>query len=175
MPACAWPSAWALRSSMSVVTGSRPAFSARVRGMISKAEAKASMAICSRPPTVSAKVRRSRERAARTLPPPVRTAPSSQATETTPTASSKARRISSTTCSVPPRRSTETDFASGQPVMNVMSESPIFFSSTRAAIPRSLLLMSSRFVIMVPPVALPKASMSDFLARRIAKMPFLER
>ena len=37
-----------------VVTGSKPAFSAKVLGIISRAEAKASMAICSLPPTVSA-------------------------------------------------------------------------------------------------------------------------
>ena len=49
-----------------------------------------------------------------------------------------ARLISSTTSSVPPRRSgTETDFASGQPVMNVISNSPIFLSSTFANCPRS--------------------------------------
>ncbi len=111
---------------MIVLTGSRPAFSASVLGITSSAPANASMAICSRPPIPSAYERRSRDKDASTEPPPVSTAPSSRATLTTPIASSKARRISSITCSVPPRRRTLTLFASGQPVMNTISDSPIF-------------------------------------------------
>ena len=69
---------------------------------------------------------------------------------------------------------TETDFASGHPVKNVMSESPILRSSARAASPRSSDVRSSMLVMMRPPVALVNASMSDLRARRRANNPALD-
>ena len=58
-----------------------------------------------------------------------------------------------------------------QPSTKVILSSPILRSSTSLAWPRSLAVNSSSFVITFPPVALASFSMSDFLARRIAKIP----
>ena len=158
---------------MIVFTGSSPAFSARVRGMTSRALEKASIAICSLPPIPSAYDLRSRLSAAMTDPPPVRTEPSSWATATTPMASSNARLTSSITCSVPPLSRTETLFAWGHPSTKTMSESPIFLSSTLEALPRSSPDRSSRLFTILPPVAFERASMSLFLALLIANIPAL--
>ncbi len=54
-----------------------------------------------------------------------------------------------------------------------MSDSPILRSSTLSHRPRSSELKSSILVTIRPPVAFERASISDFLARRMAKIPAL--
>src|SRR6266545_1411566 len=54
IPAYLLPFLCSFRSSIRMSIGSRPAFSAKVRGIASTASAKASIAICSRPPTLDA-------------------------------------------------------------------------------------------------------------------------
>src|SRR5213594_4239652 len=78
------------------------------------------------------------------------------------------RSSSSTTCSVPPRRRIETAFGFLHPVTNVISSSPIFFSYTSFAKPRSSFDSPSSFVTTLPPVALASFSISDCLTRRTA-------
>src|SRR5438093_5167609 len=168
IPANLFPFLCCWRSSIRMSIGSRPAFSARVRGMTSTASANASMAICSRPPTVEAKSRKARAISIALEPPPLMTLPSSIATATTLVASSRDRSSSSTTCSVPPRRRIETAFGFLHPVTKVISSSPIFFSYTCFAKPRSSFDSSSSFVTTLPPVALASFSISDFLTRRTA-------
>mgnify|MGYP000127808750 CR=1 FL=1 len=64
-------------------------------------------------------------------------------------------------------------FKSGQPVINTISESPIFFSSTLVEAPKSSIDRSSILVTIFPPVAFDNASISLFLALLIAKIPDL--
>ena len=147
---------------------SRPAFSARVIGTTSIALAKASIAICSRPPTLGAYFLSFSANSISVAPPPVTILPSWKTRETTPMASARLRSISSTTCSLPPRTKMETALGFLQPVTKVISSSPIFLTSTTPANPRSCLLNPSMLETTLPPVALARASISDFLALRIA-------
>ena len=69
---------------------------------------------------------------------------------------------------MPPRIRIETAFAFLAPVTKVRESSPIFRSSTRAAVPRSSLVSSLTFETRLAPVAFASFSMSDFLTRRTA-------
>ncbi len=133
------------------------------------------MAICSRPPTVAAYSRRRRAISDAVEPPPVAIFPSSMATATTDIASSRERSTSSMTCSVPPLSMRDTALGFLHPVMKVSSSSPTLRTSTMLAHPSSSAVSSSSLVTTVDPVALASLSMSDFLTRRTAKMPSLER
>ena len=70
--------------------GSKPAFSASVKGISSTASANASTASCSRPPTFTAKARRFLANSASGAPPPATILPSSIALRTTHKPSCKA-------------------------------------------------------------------------------------
>ncbi len=167
-PAYLPPFLWDLRTSSIISIGSSPAFSARVFGMISIAFAYASIAICSRPPTVVAYSRNAIEIHVAAAPPPAVILPSSKATFTTNKASCIPRSSSSTTCSVLPRIRIETAFGFLQSVTNVILSSPIFCSSTLPANPRSFCESSSRFATTIAPVAFASLSMSLFFARLTA-------
>ncbi len=149
-------------SSTRMFIGSMPAFSARVRGMTSKAAANASTASCSLPDKPSAYLRSPFATSISGAPAPATTLPLIKAAATSPIASVIALFASSTTCSVPPLTSTVTAFGFLQPITNVISSLPIFFSSIMPAAPRSFELKSLRDVTILAPVALASASMSLF-------------
>ena len=124
--------------------GSRPAFSASVRGMTSTASANASTASCSRPPTLVAYLRSSFAISISIAPPPGTILLFSITSDTTESESIMARSASSTMRSKPARIRIATLCGSLHFSTKIILSSPILRSSTCPANPRSAFLRSSR-------------------------------
>ncbi len=103
-----FPPSCAARIATSISMASSPAFSARVRGMISRAAANASIASWTRPPSCDAYFLNWSESSVSGAPPPATIFFPSTTTLITISASWIARSSSSTTCCVPPRTIMET-------------------------------------------------------------------
>ena len=155
--------------------GSRPPFSASVRGITSSASAKAVTASCSLPLSVAAYSFNLSASSTSGEPPPATSLPSSMTTPTTLVASSKAVSTLFTTCSVLPLRITDTAFGFLHLVTNVVSSPPILRSSTRPANPRSDSDISLILLTIVAPVARAIFSKSLFRNLRIPNIPSFAR
>ena len=92
-----------LRKATMMSIGSKPAFSARVVGIASTASANASIASCSRPPTLTAYARKPFASSASGAPPPATILPSSITFRTTHKPSCRLRSASSITWFDAPR------------------------------------------------------------------------
>ena len=154
---------------------SKPAFSAKVLGTISKDSANAVTANCSLPLIDWAYSLSFLAIAISGAPPPATTWPSSTVAATTPIASSTALSISSTMCLVLPLTSKVTALGSWHSSTKIMSSPEIFFSITEPAWPKSASVKSSKLVMTFAPVALDNFSMSDFLTLLTAMIPALAK
>mmetsp|Transcript_9052 Transcript_9052/g.15311 ORF Transcript_9052/g.15311 Transcript_9052/m.15311 type:complete len:262 (+) Transcript_9052:202-987(+) len=154
--------------------GDRPAFSARAMGMSSNASAKARMAYCSMPGTVSAKADTAREQAISAEPPPYTTRLSLMRLRTTHMASCSDRLASSTIILFPPRISTVTALEKAQSSMTSMRSLvvPKLTSRTDPALPSFSDDSSSKRGTIRPPVAIAISSNSTPPTHRTAGSSF---
>mmetsp|Transcript_45949 Transcript_45949/g.80302 ORF Transcript_45949/g.80302 Transcript_45949/m.80302 type:complete len:251 (-) Transcript_45949:939-1691(-) len=169
------PSAsWRALMEVTSVMGDRPAFSARAIGRSSRASAKARMAYCSIPGTVSAKADTAREQAISAEPPPYTTRLSLMRLRTTHMASCRERCASSTIILLPPRISTVTALEQAQSSMTSMRSLvvPKLTSRTVPARPSLASLSSEKRGTMRPPVAIAMSSSSTPPTQRTAGRPF---
>ena len=143
--------------------GSKPAFSAKVLGIISTESANAWTASCSLPDKLSENFLKFLASSISGEPAPATTLLFFKAAETSPIASSTARLTSSITCSVAPLTKRVTALGFLHSFTIVISSSPILVSSTMPALPKSAADKSSKLVIILAPVALERPSISLFL------------
>ncbi len=160
---------------MSISTGSRPAFSDNVLGIISRLSAKASIASCSLPGYFGASFLIMLASAISVAPPPGTYFMSLMSEIMFIIASLSALSASSSCLSSPALRRTETAFGFLQSCTNTILSSPIFLSSTRPAYPRSFSDRSSKSVTILAPVALASFSISEALTLLTARIPAFAR
>ncbi len=174
-PAHFSPFSWRALKSTAMSMGSKPEFSANVMGITSIDSANPIAANCILPERPSAHSLSFDATSISGAPPPAATFGFTTTSRTTQRASWTARSASSTTFSVAPLTSIVNAFGFTHPSTKIHSSSPSFRSSTSFDFPRSLLVISFRFITTRPPVALASLSMLDSFTLRTATMFFLAR
>mmetsp|Transcript_81279 Transcript_81279/g.159551 ORF Transcript_81279/g.159551 Transcript_81279/m.159551 type:complete len:219 (-) Transcript_81279:1043-1699(-) len=166
LPSASWRALILVTSEM----GDKPAFSARAMGKSSRASAKARIAYCSIPGTVSAKALTAREQDTSAEPPPYTTRLSLIRLRTTHMASWRERWASSTIILLPPRISTVTALEHAQSSITNMRSLvvPKLTSRTLPALPSLASVSSEKRGTMRPPVAMAINSSSTPPTQRTA-------
>ena len=163
------------RSEASVSIGSIPAFSLSASGMASRASANFSAASCSRPSSDFAQLLILVAANVSGAPPPATTDGNSITSFTTMMASWTDLSASSTTLCEPALSKRVTDFGCLQSSTKTHLSSSIFLSSTKPAAPKSFSNKSSRFVMILPPVAFASFVKSLSFTLLTASMPALDK